>query len=493
MFFTHCVSSQICVPVILAAIIVARYEAFCHPRRPSLHPPTTAGHYLRATGSNDAGAYGSSPVPAISLGSPHNDSLTAAGILHRLAEHCSKNNITLDVYGDFDDESKKETSFLRRFEQEIVHAFAPNSSTQCDERHSNIRSGRGSLIQDAVFMPSGVMAQGIALLIHSGRGQTSDGSPTEDPAEATPRFACHETCHLLLHEEDAYRELLGMEAVVVSTRHKCAKGSISIPAMTLEDVTNALSPDQSVSTLIVEVPLRELGGKLTPWQDLVDISKYCRRRGIAVHCDGARIFEAAAGYGKPLSDIAELFDSIYISCYKGLGALSGSVLLGSVDFCQKARTWLCRFGGNLYTLTPYAVSGWAGFRRHWCLEGDDGSPPLSFAEKTEKLRSLVASLSSDETITSIVTFDPAVPETCMVHGYLVESPELCQQALDNVQDRCGIRVVRVRPVRTDAVAYQKGFRSKFELVMGENNGKIPCETFLQGWSEFALEVKNRQS
>ena len=52
-----------------------------------------------------------------------------------------------------------------------------------------------------------------------------------------------------------------------------------------------------ISTIILELPHREIGGKLTPWDEVEEISKLCKERGIQFHCDGARIFEASVGYG----------------------------------------------------------------------------------------------------------------------------------------------------------------------------------------------------
>ena len=56
-----------------------------------------------------------------------------------------------------------------------------------------------------------------------------------------------------------------------------------------------------------------------------------------------------------MSEIASVFDSVYISFYKGLGSISGAMIMGEKDFCDEARVWLRRFGGNLYTLLPYCM------------------------------------------------------------------------------------------------------------------------------------------
>jgi threonine aldolase len=87
-----------------------------------------------------------------------------------------------------------------------------------------------------------------------------------------------------------------------------------------------------------------------------------RDRGAAVHLDGARLWESGPFYGRPLADIAGLFDTVYVSFYKGLGAPAGSMLLGEADVIAEARVWRHRHGGTLFKLWPYAAAGLAGLR-----------------------------------------------------------------------------------------------------------------------------------
>lgn len=99
-----------------------------------------------------------------------------------------------------------------------------------------------------------------------------------------------------------------------------------------------------------------------------------------------RIWEASGAHSgsHTVADIAGHFDSCYVSFYKGVGGMTGAMLLGGTEFCEEARVWLRRFGGNLYTLAPYAVSCWAGFRRkvRGCEEQkDDGDDNLLVASR----------------------------------------------------------------------------------------------------------------
>jgi threonine aldolase len=399
------------------------------------------------------------PKMPVTLQSQH-PAVDPAEMLSKLSKDCERYGVnSFDVYGDFS--SSPDDSFIRKMEEEIASEFG---------------------MEDAVFMPSGGMAQSIALLIHS----ASDGSSSD----ARPKvFGCHHSSHLLLHEQDAYRELLHLEPIIISTESQAGENGLHVPAMAFKDVENAFQEhlvDSRVTTLILELPHRELGGKLTSWEDVLLMSDYCKQQDIRFHCDGARIFEASAGYDKSLKELALPFDSLYISFYKGLGGISGAMLLGSTDFCKEARVWLRRFGGNLYTLLPYALSGWAGYQQNWRLVNTD---TLSFRQKKDKLGGLVTSLSADYTIHQVVRFDPEIPETSMVHGYLRISADACTKAAAIASERCGIRVLhRVKDILEHEPAYQAGFRSKFEWAIGEQNGSVKDATYLAGWTEFAQEV-----
>jgi threonine aldolase len=96
--------------------------------------------------------------------------------------------------------------------------------------------------------------------------------------------------------------------------------------------------------LLIELPHREIGGICTPYEDLVQMSAHCKRRGVAFHCDGARLWEAEAFYcsqeeGRTMHELVALFDSVYVSFYKGLGGVTGSMLLGPRQFVAEARIW----------------------------------------------------------------------------------------------------------------------------------------------------------
>ncbi len=180
--------------------------------------------------------------------------------------------------------------------------------------------GRGKLIEDfqdqmadylgketAVFFPSGTMAQQIALRIWCDR-------------KGVKRVAYHPLCHLEIHEEDGLKELHHIEPVLLADKNRL---------IGLEDVQNM---PKDIACVLLELPQREIGGQLPDYAELEAISAYCREQGIKLHLDGARLFEIVPYYQKSAAEICALFDSVYVSFYKGIGGIAGAILVGDKDF-----------------------------------------------------------------------------------------------------------------------------------------------------------------
>jgi threonine aldolase len=187
----------------------------------------------------------------------------------------------------------------------------------------------------AVLVPSGTMAQQIALRMHCDRR----GADT---------VAFHPTCHLELHEHAGYAHLHGLKAELVGERDR------------LISVDDLLGLHARLGALLLELPQREVGGQLPAWDELLAQTTWARERGIATHLDGARIWESAPFYGRTHAEIAGPFDTVYVSLYKGLGGIAGSVLAGPEDLIAEARTWRRRHGGTLSNLFGFAASALPG-------------------------------------------------------------------------------------------------------------------------------------
>ena len=350
--------------------------------------------------------------------------------------------LVYDCYGD--NMSTPSNSYLRAFEAEVAADLG---------------------FESAVFMPSGVMAQQIALLINAG------------PGNARGRFVCHKSSHLLIHEKDSWKDLLQMHADVIDSNGP----------LTFEDIVSAcVNTEDTPHTVFLEHPHRELGGQLTSFSDLQKISLYCRSNNVKFHMDGARLWEASGSLEeehRSASEICKLFDSAYVSFYKGLGGLAGSMLLGDTAFCASARVWLRRFGGNLFTLAPFALTAWAGYRARYKQVGP-GAVPASFEMKARRMREWVLSLApGDEAEGRRLRFNPPMNVVCMVHCTILGcTSKDAVMARDAVEAKTKVRVFeRIRAESADGVT--------FEWVCGDENYDIPAEIVVKAWDDFQSELE----
>lgn len=188
-----------------------------------------------------------------------------------------------------------------------------------------------------VFLPSGVMAQQIAVRIHADRTHRQV-------------VGFHPTCHLELHEDKAYQRLHGLVGRTVGDPHAL---------VTLDDLHGVAEP---MAAFVFELPQREIGGLLPSWDELVRQTTSVRDTGAAAHLDGARLWESQPFYDRPYAEIAGRFDSVYVSFYKGIGGLAGCCLLGDEALVDEARAWRRRHGGTLFSLWPNAASALVGLR-----------------------------------------------------------------------------------------------------------------------------------
>jgi threonine aldolase len=236
----------------------------------------------------------------------------------------------------------------------------------------------------AAFVPSGVMAQQAVLRVHA-----------DQRDRRTVIF--HPMCHLEQHEGQAYQRLHGLVGRPAGGRDRL---------ITLDDLTAIAEPP---AALLIELPQRDIGGQQPEFDDLAAQVAWARDRGAAAHLDGARLWESAAGYGRAPAEISALFDTVYVSFYKGIGALAGCCVAGPQDIIAQVSEWRRRMGGTLFGLWPNAASARS------CL----AQRLPRFPSYLEHARAIAAALSDVPGVTVI----PDPPQVPMMHLLLRTSTD----------------------------------------------------------------------
>ncbi|MFJ6798480.1 threonine aldolase family protein [Streptomyces sp. NPDC091268] len=188
--------------------------------------------------------------------------------------------------------------------------------------------------EDAAFFPTGTMAQQVALRCWAGR-------------TGNPVVALHPMSHPERWEEGALAAVAGLRTVHTTTESR---------QPTAQEVRDVPEP---FGTLMLELPLRDAGFLLPSWEELEEVVAAARAREAVVHFDGARLWESTVHFGRSLPEIAALADSVYVSFYKSLGALSGAALAGPASLVEEARLWRHRYGGRVFRQFPAALSALA--------------------------------------------------------------------------------------------------------------------------------------
>ncbi len=306
------------------------------------------------------------------------------GTKHQLSGHGRRNvSVLKEAFANVDGE----TSSDMYGKGEVIEAF---------ERKMAQLLGKES----TVFFPSGTMAQQIALRIWCDE-------------LGTKKVAYHPLAHLEIHEEDGLKELHGIETVLLADETRLVE---------LADVVAM----EDVSCLLLELPQREIGGQLPSFETLEAIASHCKARGIKLHLDGARLLEILPYYGKSASEVCELFDSVYLSFYKGIGGIAGAILAGSEGFTERSKVWKRRHGGDLISLYPYILSA-----DHYYEKRKDRM--ASYYEDAKQLAERFNAVPGIRTM-------PNVPVSNMFHLHITGSKEEIATKLAELQRSTGIGV-----------------------------------------------------
>ncbi|AHK20627.1 low-specificity L-threonine aldolase [Yersinia similis] len=187
----------------------------------------------------------------------------------------------------------------------------------------------------ALFLPTGTQANLVALLTHCQRGE---------------EYIVGQKAHNYLYEAGGAAVLGSIQPQPIDANDD---GTLS-----LDKVLAAIKPDD-----IHFAPTRLLSlenthsGKVLSLHYLQQAWALTREKKLALHIDGARIFNAAVALNVPLSDISQYCDTLTICLSKGLGTPVGSLLCGSAEFIHRARRWRKMTGGGMRQAGILAAAG----------------------------------------------------------------------------------------------------------------------------------------
>ncbi|KAA8642449.1 hypothetical protein EYZ11_007223 [Aspergillus tanneri] len=200
-------------------------------------------------------------------------------------------------------------------------------------------------MEDALFMLSGTMGNQIGVRIH-----------LHQPPHSV---LCDYRAHVYAEEGSG---LAVLSQAMVTPVHP-ANGIY----LTLDDVKNWVTLGDDIHTAPTKVISLELtiGGVLTPMEEIKKISEFAHANDMKVHCDGARLWNAAAATGYSLTEYCQYFDSVSMCVSKGLGAPVGGVLASTKQNIKRARWLRKQQGGGIRQAGVLASAAMIGLKEVW--------------------------------------------------------------------------------------------------------------------------------
>jgi threonine aldolase len=234
----------------------------------------------------------------------------------------------------------------------------------------------------ALFVPSGTMANQIALMLHCKPGDS---------------VIVGEGTHCMVYETGASAAWAGVQFEVVG------RGGL----FSAVEMEAAIAPAQDYASqttlVVVENTHNRSGGRVFPQPAVVAIAERARARGLGVHLDGARLWNASIASGKSLAELAAPFDTISACFSKGLGAPVGSALIGSRDQIKRAIRLRKMLGGGMRQVGVLCAAALHALDHHIASLADDHALARKLAQGVNQIDGLSVAL--DEVETNIINID----------------------------------------------------------------------------------------
>ncbi len=237
-----------------------------------------------------------------------------------------------------------------------------------------------------VFVPSGVMANQIAVRLHARPGEEA---------------IVHACCHIYNYEGGAAAALSG-----VTLRPLASRDGTLDPAEVAANIHGSSDAHLAVTRLVAfENTHNACGGVVVPQANILAVATVARAHALALHLDGARLLNASVATGLTPAELALPFDTVSLCLSKGLGAPVGSVLVGSREAIARARRTRKLFGGGMRQSGILAAAGLYALEHNVKRLFEDHKRAWRLAEAIAAVPGLVCNL--DNVQTNLVFFDIA--------------------------------------------------------------------------------------
>ncbi len=245
----------------------------------------------------------------------------------------------------------------------------------------------------ALFVPSGTMANQVAIRCHTEPGD---------------EILVNANAHIYYFEAGAPAALAGVMC-------RCLPGQRGIfSAADVQAVLRPRDPHFAPTRLIcLENTHNRGGGSVWPLECIAEIAALARERGLRLHLDGARLWNAAVAAGTTEREYAGWFDSVNVCFSKGLGAPVGSALAGTREFIQRARRFRKQYGGGMRQAGILAAGALYALDHHRARLADDHANAQALARGLAQLPGIAIDLATVRT--NIVVFRvTALPADALV-------------------------------------------------------------------------------
>jgi threonine aldolase len=261
--------------------------------------------------------------------------------------------------------------------------------------------------EKAIFVPSGTMANQLAIKAH-----TQPGDEVILEASSHP-----------------YNFEGGAGAVLSGVQFFCLPGVRGIlKAVQIEEAIRPLDHHFAVSRLVcLENTHNRGGGSIYPLKNMADISQLAHSKGLRVHLDGARLWNASIATGIEPREYAQWADSVSVCLSKGLGAPVGSLVSGSAAFIDRVHRFRKMFGGGMRQAGILAAAGIYALNHHRERLAEDHQNALRLAQGLSELKGVA--INPEHVETNIAIFDvisggmtaPEAAESMKKKGVLIHA------------------------------------------------------------------------